>query len=40
MAIRLAKECVFGADIIAMGKLSEEGLHFIGRLAKKQCVCV
>ena len=29
MAIRLAKECAFEADIVAKGKLLEEGLHFM-----------
>ena len=29
VAIKLAKEHVFGSDVMATGKLSEEGLHFI-----------
>ena len=29
LAIRLAKDCVFGADVMATGKLSDEGMVFI-----------
>ena len=29
LAIKLAKECVFGTDIMATGKLSKEGLDYI-----------
>ena len=29
VAIKLAKESVFGTDVMGQGKLNERGLHFI-----------
>ena len=36
VAIKLAKECVFGSDVMARGKLPQDGLSFL----KKTLRCV
>ena len=40
VAIRLAKECVFGSDVMATGKLYEEGLNFASPYGKLRNKCV